>query len=563
MVVWTGFVHAVTVASLPPGADYFDRWLDVMVAATVVALVVQFLSHRNQVLVERLEAEAKVDGLTGLLNRRGFRERLPAELDRAQRDNVAISVVAFDLDRFKSVNDEFGHDVGDHVLVCLGRVLREQARASDLLVRMGGEEFVALLPDCGASEAGRFADRVRAACSHATGLEGPRVTVSAGVVAAVAPPGSTRCWCPPTARSTGRRMPATTGRWSWPPRPDATPRRTIRATSRCHLGDDQGMDAAVARTVWHRLEAINAVTYFSPECRDAPARLGLDGFWMGYFACRSAPMGAVGAGVVEATFFNFHPARVRRAIPDAWDRATPAAILDARSAAAASALRRLLGDAAAERLAAEVVSALEKVIDRAVPAGRPLFAANAALDRPTDSVGALFLAATTLREHRGDGHVALLTAAGLDGCEVHVLFAACEGVDPALYQQSRGWSPDDWAAAVDRLAIRGLLTEASAPTPTGQALRSEVEGRTDELAVAPYAALGDDGLAAPARRARPGGRPRRGGGGDHLPQPDGPAGVERVTGIEPASPAWKAGALPLSYTRGALDATRWRSRRTV
>ena len=165
------------------------------------------------------------------------------------------------------------------------------------------------------------------------------------------------------------------------------------------------------------------------------------------------------------------------------------------SAAAASALRRLLGDAAAERLAAEVVPALERVIDRAVPAGRPLFAANAALDRPTDPVGALWLAATTLREHRGDGHVALLTAAGLDGCEVHVLFAACEGVDPALYQQSRGWSPDDWAAAVDRLAMRGLLIEGGAPTPTGQALRSEVEGRTDELAVVPYAALGDDGLA--------------------------------------------------------------------
>ena len=76
-----------------------------------------------------------------------------------------------------------------------------------------------------------------------------------------------------------------------------------------------------------------------------------------------------------------------------------------------------------------------------------------------------------------------------------MLFAACEGVDPALYQQSRGWSPDDWAAAVDRLATRGLLIAGGAPTPdrAGAALR--VEGRTDELAVTPYAALGDDGLA--------------------------------------------------------------------
>ena len=263
------------------------------------------------------------------------------------------------------------------------------------------------------------------------------------------------------------------------------------ATSRRHLGDDLGVDAAVARTVWHRLEAINAVTYFSPECRDAPARLGLEGFWMGYFACRSAPMGPVGAGVVEATFFNFHPARVRRAIPDAWDRATPAEILDARSAAAAAALRRLLGDDTAEGLAAEVVPSLETVIDRGVPAGRPLFAANAALDRPADPVEALWLAATTLREHRGDGHVALLTAAGLDGCEVHVLFAACEGVDPALYQQSRGWSPDDWAAAVDRLTRRGLVTHDGAATPAGQTARDRIERATDELAIAPYAAIGD------------------------------------------------------------------------
>ena len=76
---------------------------------------------------------------------------------------------------------------------------------------------------------------------------------------------------------------------------------------------------ALARELWHRLEVVNAVTYFSPECRDAATRLGLRGFWMGTRG-RAAPMGSVGAGVVEATFFNFHPERVRRAIPDAWDR---------------------------------------------------------------------------------------------------------------------------------------------------------------------------------------------------------------------------------------------------
>ena len=76
-----------------------------------------------------------------------------------------------------------------------------------------------------------------------------------------------------------------------------------------------------------------------------------------------------------------------------------------------------------------------------------------------------------------------------------MLFAACEGVDPALYRESRGWSPDDWAAAVDRLASRGLVTGDGAATPAGRTQRDEIEGRTDELAAAPYATLGDDGIA--------------------------------------------------------------------
>jgi hypothetical protein len=254
------------------------------------------------------------------------------------------------------------------------------------------------------------------------------------------------------------------------------------------------VDAAVARTLWHRLEAVNAVTYFSPECREAPEQLGLTEFWMGYFACRAAPMGPVGPEVVEATFYNFHPRRVRGAIPEAWTRVDPAALVSARAAAAAAALRRLLGDETAEHLARAVVDPLHRVIAGAPGAGRPLFAANAAVARPADPVAALWQAATTLREHRGDGHVALLTAAGLDGCEVHVLFAACEGVDPRLYEQSRGWSVEDWLAADDRLAARGLLSAGGVATDAGRSLRDGVERRTDELALAPFVALGADAV---------------------------------------------------------------------
>jgi hypothetical protein len=258
------------------------------------------------------------------------------------------------------------------------------------------------------------------------------------------------------------------------------------------IGDHRIMDPGLARKMWHSLEAINAVAYFSPECRDAPARQGLKGFWMGYFACRAAPMGRVGAAVVEATFFNFHPARVRRAIPDAWGYASPEQILDARSEAAATALRRLLSDLDAEHLAADVLVALDVAVDSAGAAGRPLFGANRDVARPDDPVGRLWQAATTLREHRGDGHVALLTGAGLDGCAAHVLFSVCEGVTPELFLESRGWSHEDWDAAVDRLKLRGFIAPDGRPAPLGRQLRETVEQRTDELACPPYEAVGDE-----------------------------------------------------------------------
>lgn len=249
-----------------------------------------------------------------------------------------------------------------------------------------------------------------------------------------------------------------------------------------------------ARRLWHGLEAVNAVTYFSPECTDASTALGLRGFWMGYFGCRAAPLGPVGPGVVEATFYNFHPDRVRRALPDAWTLATPDAVVATRAGAAASALRRLLPDGRAERLADDVLGPLHHAVAAGSPEGRPLFAANRDVAPFDDPVAALWQAATTLREHRGDGHVALLTAAGLDGCEVHVLATACmpeREADPALYRASRGWSEEDWAAAVERLVRRELVDVDGRATASGETLRADLERRTDELAAPPFAALPD------------------------------------------------------------------------
>jgi hypothetical protein len=86
---------------------------------------------------------------------------------------------------------------------------------------------------------------------------------------------------------------------------------------------------------------VHAVTYFAPECPEAMRALGLKGFWMGYFASRAAPLGAVGPGPVAAAFFNFTPTMVARALPDAWSLASPRTVIESRRAAVASALRRL------------------------------------------------------------------------------------------------------------------------------------------------------------------------------------------------------------------------------
>jgi hypothetical protein len=250
---------------------------------------------------------------------------------------------------------------------------------------------------------------------------------------------------------------------------------------------------SLARAIWQFGEPVHAATYYGPERRAATDELGLKGGWMSYFGCRAAPLGAVEAPVVAALFFNFAPAMVARAIPDAWRYASPAVLLDARIDAVDRTLRRVLGDdtvrAAGVARAAELASAAVAGCDMA---GRAMGAANQAVTARDAPHLRLWQALTAIREHRGDGHVHCLVDAGLAPSHALVLQAATRRSPEDGLRSNRGWTDDDWAAAARALAARGLVEADGRITATGVALRQRIEDDTDRLAAPIVTAIGDD-----------------------------------------------------------------------
>lgn len=250
------------------------------------------------------------------------------------------------------------------------------------------------------------------------------------------------------------------------------------------------MDPKFVRYLWQVTEPFHAIVYFAPEKKDRFEAAGLKGGWMAYFASRAAALGPVGPELVTALFFNFHPAMVARSIPDAWTFAAPDKILAARLEVVDAALHRALGGRIDTPEVAEAADiALEAALAGEV-AGRPLYAAHAALEPPAEPHLRLWFACTALREHRGDGHVACLTEAGLDGCEANVLSAAVGAVNGEVQKSFRGWSDQEWSEAEERLIQRGSIAEGRL-TIAGRDLKEGIEGATDRLATGPYEALGE------------------------------------------------------------------------
>ncbi|WP_250034139.1 SCO6745 family protein [Paractinoplanes maris] len=270
-------------------------------------------------------------------------------------------------------------------------------------------------------------------------------------------------------------------------------------------------EPSAERRMWALFEPLHAVTYFAPQCGPAFEEAGLTGFWRRYFAGRAAALGPIGPEPVTAAFFGFAPAMVARALPGVWSRITPSAAVAARTAGATAALTELfagpppakagppLGEAgmSPDRAglssvqiaeAADLLGEAARAVD--LP-GRVLAAAHAGLPWPADPVARLWHAATILREHRGDGHVAALLTTGVDGAESLAWRASLEGGRlREVTQPARGWTDEEWEAAAARLCDRGWVAADGSATAAGREAYARVETLTDQLAAGPWARLG-------------------------------------------------------------------------
>ena len=244
-----------------------------------------------------------------------------------------------------------------------------------------------------------------------------------------------------------------------------------------------------ARRLYRLVEPVHLVTYFSGEPTDALMALGYRNYWDGYFAGRAAPLGRVPAEVVHAIFYNFADGEVCRHIPRVWDTATPEDALAARERGSAAALRRILGDLADAPALARAAELAAKAATGAPTEGRVLYAALRALPVPEEPVARLWHAATLLREHRGDGHIAALVTEGIGGTEAHVLHALSEGIPAEKFGRVHHLPAARLAAVVDGMRARGLIGASGWLSDAGRETKQRIESLTDDLAEPAYGNL--------------------------------------------------------------------------
>jgi hypothetical protein len=247
---------------------------------------------------------------------------------------------------------------------------------------------------------------------------------------------------------------------------------------------------ALARALHGLIEPLHAIGYFAPESTEEYEALGLEPVAQGYVAGRAAALGPIGPEVARSVFYNFSPDLIALGVPGAWEIASPQQVLDARARAVERFYTRV---GAPSETVAEATELARAAARQAEIHGRPLAAGNLAVEPPPTPFAALWQALTVLREHRGDGHISLLTAADVGPVEALVLYSSWQSsVSRGFLQRTRLWDEDAWDAAAGRLRGRGWLTGEGALTDAGAAWRDRLEADTDRLAAGPYAAIGQD-----------------------------------------------------------------------
>ena len=246
---------------------------------------------------------------------------------------------------------------------------------------------------------------------------------------------------------------------------------------------------SIARRMFELVEPIGVIPYAADEPNEAMFALGFTDFWDTYFAGRAAPLGRTTAEVVDALFYNFAPGEVARHIPRVWETTTPEAAIAARERGCVEALRRILGGHVDSPAFARAADLLTKAATSAPTEGRPMYAALRALPVPDDVVARLFHAASMLREHRGDGHIAALMVEGIGGLEAHALVALAMGMPPERFGRIHHLPAAQLAAVTDGLRERGLVGDDGWLTDRGRAVKQRVEALTDDLAAKPYECL--------------------------------------------------------------------------
>ncbi len=244
-----------------------------------------------------------------------------------------------------------------------------------------------------------------------------------------------------------------------------------------------------ARRLFELIEPIGVIPYSADEPNESMFALGFTNYWDTYFAGRAAPLGLVSAEVVDALFYNFAPGEVARHIPKVWRTTTPELAIAARQTGCVKALRRILGDRVDAPAFARAADLLIEAATSAPVEGRPMYAALRAISVPDEVVARFFHAASLLREHRGDGHIAALMVEGVGGLEAHVLLALDMHMPAGQFGRIHHLPTAQLSAVIDGMRDRGLIGDDGWLSERGRAVKQRVESSTDHLAAKPYERL--------------------------------------------------------------------------